>query len=510
MNQTTLKLNEILVENRQRTDYGDIEDLASSLSRFGQIQPIVVTQDTPHRLVAGGRRFRAAESLGWTEILVCFKEILSQDQLHEIELEENLRRKEMHWTEKCLNIKTIHDLKQKRAALEGSSWTQRATAEMLGIKGVSNVNYALQVAELILTKDSEIISCDNLSEAWRKILKREEDSILAELANRSGNHKSQINSISPPSMLAGFGIQSAPAISPESECPISQASAKDAARTQYLSNPHNPPEEFDSYYSEQQEFRSKKEQHRNTIYLSHMLHYCDSIELMNNPDYKERFDAIITDIPYGIDMDMLTQQNHGNVSITNIDSVLAEHTVDGNEELFRQFFPAAYHCLKDNTYLITWCDLWNFKQMAAIALMSGFSVQRWPFMWIKSYPCMNQSANTNFTKTFEAALVCRKGTPTLCKTNISSHIVAGQDEYKKSMSHPFVKPHAIWEVLINAVTLEGHHILEPFAGHGSGVLSILKSKRTVTACEINVSHFNSLVENTKQYFTGQNNNYIFE
>lgn len=495
MNRTTLPLHEILVEARQRTDYGDIDELATSLQRFGLIQPIIVNQEK--RLIAGGRRFAAATKLGWQTIEVCYKETLSVDELHEMELEENLRRKEMTWTEKVLNIKTIHDLKMKRAALEGDTWTQRATAEMLGVKGVSNINYALRVAEYIQKGDKEVLACDNLSEAWKQVLLKEvQDDLMSELANRSKQ------SIGVPSTFADFAKSTI--VEPVQDT----INAKDDALAQYLSNPLNDPKEFDSYWLERQELSSKKEQHRNTIYLSKMLYCCDSISLMNHLDCREKFDAIITDIPYGIDMDMLNQGNN-NIGFNNIETVLLEHTVEGNEDLFRKFFPAAWNCLKPNTYLITWCDLWQWRAMADIALATGFKVQRWPFVWLKSYACMNQSANTNFTKTFEVALVCRKGTPTLCKTNLPAHIIAGMDSMKDDMSHPFVKPFAVWEPLINAVTLEGQHILEPFVGHGSGLMSMLRMKRHVSACEINVEHFNSLIENTKQYFLKQNPNIQF-
>lgn len=500
---------EILDEGRTRQDYGDVVEFGIQLKEETLIQPIILKQraDGIFTMLAGSRRRAALISAGFTHVFhgrSCVPDepgyLLSHEHTEskrkELELIENVRRLEMSWQERCVGIREAHELKAKEAALEGSSWTQRATAEMLGIKGVSNVNYALRVAELIVKKDEEIITCENLSEAWRKLMKREEDGFLDELATRSKI------SIGVPTAFADFAKHTI------AEPIKDNINTKDAALVQYLSNPLNNPSEFDSYYAERIALSSKKEQHRNTIYLSQMLYCCDSIDLMNHLDCREKFDAIITDIPYGIDMAMLNQGNDS-IGFNNIETVLAEHTVEGNEDLFKRFFPAAYNCLKPNTYLITWCDMWQFRAMADIAISTGFKVQRWPFVWLKSYPCMNQSANTNFTKTFEVALICRKGTPTLCKTNIPSHIVAGMDNMKDDMNHPFVKPFAVWEPLINAVTLEGQHILEPFVGHGSGLLSMLKMKRHVTACEINVEHFNSLIENTKQFYLQQNPNIQF-
>ena len=93
MNRQTLPINEILSADRQRLDLGDIADLALSIQRYGLIQPIVINQEK--RLIAGGRRLAAHQHLGRTHIEVVYRETLSVDELHELELEENVRRKEM-------------------------------------------------------------------------------------------------------------------------------------------------------------------------------------------------------------------------------------------------------------------------------------------------------------------------------------------------------------------------------------------------------------------------------
>jgi hypothetical protein len=63
---TMIQISDIQVVGRHRGDLGDLGDLADSLRQIGQLQPIVVTSDL--RLVAGGRRLAAAQSLGWLEI----------------------------------------------------------------------------------------------------------------------------------------------------------------------------------------------------------------------------------------------------------------------------------------------------------------------------------------------------------------------------------------------------------------------------------------------------------
>lgn len=78
---------------RRREDYGDIDALAASIARYGLLHPIVV--DAECRLVTGGRRLKACERLGWTEIEARDFGELTEEERREIELEENLRRKDL-------------------------------------------------------------------------------------------------------------------------------------------------------------------------------------------------------------------------------------------------------------------------------------------------------------------------------------------------------------------------------------------------------------------------------
>ena len=189
MNRQTIPINEIQIIDRQRQDLGDINELADSLQRFGLIQPIVINQDK--RLIAGGRRLTAAIRLGWQSIDVVFRETLTVDELHELELEENVRRKDMSWQERSLNIMQIHRLKTKRSALEGSKWGIRETGELIGL-AKTRVQYNTEIAtrleqELSLPLDQRRYwKCDSFIDAWRLRLRDEEDSLQASIAAETG------------------------------------------------------------------------------------------------------------------------------------------------------------------------------------------------------------------------------------------------------------------------------------------------------------------------------------
>ena len=64
----TWPIERIQIGARHRRDFGDIDALAASIGELGLLHPVVVTPDG--RLIAGERRLRAAELLGWQTIPV--------------------------------------------------------------------------------------------------------------------------------------------------------------------------------------------------------------------------------------------------------------------------------------------------------------------------------------------------------------------------------------------------------------------------------------------------------
>ena len=133
-----IDLKTIKVSNRVREDFSNIMSLAESLRQYGQIQPIVVVEcsekNYQYELIAGERRYRAAILSGWTEIEACLKENCSPFMKKEIELEENIQRKNLSWMEEVEAKRQIDELKriQHGSATPGphgkSGWTQENTA----------------------------------------------------------------------------------------------------------------------------------------------------------------------------------------------------------------------------------------------------------------------------------------------------------------------------------------------------------------------------------------------
>ncbi len=80
----------IRIKKRVRRELQDIDQLAESLSRFGQLHPITITRGKI--LVTGRRRLAAATSLGWKTIDALVLDESSATARLQLELEENLQR----------------------------------------------------------------------------------------------------------------------------------------------------------------------------------------------------------------------------------------------------------------------------------------------------------------------------------------------------------------------------------------------------------------------------------
>ena len=79
-----------------RVDFGKLEGLVDSIRENGIVQPIIVRQEADgYRLIAGERRWRAAQIAGVERIPAIVKKV-SDDRLLQIALIENIQRKELN------------------------------------------------------------------------------------------------------------------------------------------------------------------------------------------------------------------------------------------------------------------------------------------------------------------------------------------------------------------------------------------------------------------------------
>lgn len=87
-----IPVDNVIVPDRVRKDPGNLESLMESLKRVGQLNPILVTPT--YELIAGFRRLTAAQELGWQSVEAEIVQAADEIRRLEIELEENVYRKD--------------------------------------------------------------------------------------------------------------------------------------------------------------------------------------------------------------------------------------------------------------------------------------------------------------------------------------------------------------------------------------------------------------------------------
>lgn len=473
-NRLYVPLNEIDTVGRVRQDYGDMEGLCDSLTKHGLLQPIVINQNK--QLIAGGRRYKAHQLLGETETAVVFYETLSDLQLRVLEVEENVQRKDFDWRERILAIDTAHTAALRDATLqkEMKVWGQRETGSLLGIS-LGSVNSALALAKYLRAGDKEVTESDNAREAFQVLLLRKEREGQKRLAAFITSHagtvvqQKEVDDLlhgdkddffaSPITGTSGGGI-AAPVVD---EMPGSAPRVLVAAPT--------------------------------VVQLSKLVQLGNCFDLMASMP-AESVDHVVTDIPYGIDME----------NLTNVESVKEEHKVEENIHDFAAFLGQTYRVLRPNAYCVFWCDIEHWEKLRDTAYAIGYKVQRWPLVWDKTSPCKNSSAQFNWTKSSEVAMVARKGTPTLLQAQ-SRNVWSGPND--QALDHPFAKPTLLWQWLYRAIALPGQTVLDPYAGVGSAALAAIPHGLTPISFELNEHHYNKLVENVQGAFKKLDNNIVF-
>ena len=98
-----------LRQPRQGFDEQALEDLAQSLKRDGVLQPVIVRKSNDgFELIAGERRWRAAQRAGLLKIPAIVREV-ADDRVLELALVENLQREELNPLEEAHAYQTLLD-----------------------------------------------------------------------------------------------------------------------------------------------------------------------------------------------------------------------------------------------------------------------------------------------------------------------------------------------------------------------------------------------------------------
>ena len=108
-----IDIDKIIIKERIRKDFGDIQELADDIKENGLISPPVVNKN--FELIAGERRLRACKLLGWPQIEVRMMDTRDDEHELNIEISENDVRKGFSKTERVAYMKRLQAIEEAKA-----------------------------------------------------------------------------------------------------------------------------------------------------------------------------------------------------------------------------------------------------------------------------------------------------------------------------------------------------------------------------------------------------------
>ena len=167
---TTLYVNR---DKRQRRDiftpegiFNNSDGLVESVRERGVLSPLLITREG--QIIFGERRWEAAKLAQQSDVPVRYIEDVPLEELRIIELEENIRRKDLYWRDKVVAIAQLHEAYHE---LNGEKWGQTHTAQVLQLD-TGEISRVLRVYEDL--DNPKIAHATNYRQAYNTLYRQDE------------------------------------------------------------------------------------------------------------------------------------------------------------------------------------------------------------------------------------------------------------------------------------------------------------------------------------------------
>lgn len=460
----TIPFSSIIFGSRARTLYDGITELAESIRLRGNVTPIGLhpLPDGTFLLVHGGRRYRAMESLGITELdfgifavpgrggyVIASPDSNESDDIM-CELIENLHRESLDWRDELRLLVKGWRHEKRKADLNNDTLTFTTYAHIIGVPA-ADIKAANRVHDDLIANPERYKDCTTLLMAYRftfcDVLKTLEAGMANNITTNGRDNKPDTNSTEEANKTAAT-------VESETASPV-------------------------------------------------VISLTSRFRLGNSLDYLEterpQFDHIICDPDFAISKERL------DVGVNNVpgkmETGIAQKSIEGSLADLQRFLHCAFNSVRN--YCIFFYDLDHHEKCQQMAIVAGFKVQRWPIVWIKPGHQSNAAPQHNFTKNVEWAMVCRKDGATLATPGPATAIVLPKGNVEATFGHPFAKPIDLWTRIYSAVCRPGQTTFDPFGGAMSSVVAAIRFGLQPSAMELQEQHFNRGLLNVQEEYKRQ-------
>lgn len=444
-----MRIADIKIGKRFRKDFGDIDDLASSMSRLGQLQPIIIADDG--ELIAGERRLRAAMSLGWDDISTIKMADLDEVTKKEVELEENIKRKEFTWPEEVLALRELYDLKtikygRRVQGTDGASGYGIKDASEELDRSLGSISMDLQLAQALL-EYPELANEKSKAAAFRRYRNVRETMLRREIAARTRSVEDTIE---------------------DKEDEQDEPTSSDG--TQYTTSTSGI---------------------RKAGFKGHgIIYFGDSRSVLRYLP-EASIDCIITDPPFALGLSQAGEGTSGRRLAHSAGAMYDDNpyrVLDMLDAVLEQ----CARILKPDGHMYIFFHHNRYQDILPM-LDKHFpeSVETTPIIWIKNTSGIGDP-NRSWVYAYEPMFFVNRGRslqrPQAFNYLRYDTIPSGQK------IHPTEKPAALLRHIVQASCVEGEVVLDPFAGSGSTLAAAVQSNCRFMGIELEESFYTKCVE----------------
>ncbi len=193
---------------RKKFDEDALLELSESIKQFGVLQPLLVTErDDYYEIIAGERRWRAAKLAGVKEVPVIVKK-LTEQEIMEISLIENIQREDLNPIEEAQAYKrllTEFNLKQDEVA-ERVSKSRTAVTNAMRLLKLNDKVQQMLIDEMLTTGHARaLLSIEDQEKQYEvaqrifdeKLSVRDTEKLMKNLQNEKADTPVSANKIDP-------------------------------------------------------------------------------------------------------------------------------------------------------------------------------------------------------------------------------------------------------------------------------------------------------------------------
>jgi len=444
-NQVVHKANpdEIIVDPRQRRKRKpkDLQELARSINSVGQLHPGVCYLNPEGKpvLIVGETRLKACQFLKIPYSYILREEITDELTLKQMELEENLCREDLHWTDEVAAKKELHELYQTKygetrpGAAGGHKLSDTAThlGESLSLFA-ADVELAVWAEEI-----PEVAEAKNKTMA-KKVIDRLKKGVNRRLL-----------------LKKALGVPTEPLI------PERSVDEKDFEQ------------EYEDDDCEEYEYEvagrtqpTPSEPKIPTTNQAFLIEYDKRCRLGRMEDLLTEtnyYDIVLFDPPWGVNFDTVALDTGGKESYEDSFAAFKTKLLEWLEQV--------YGSMAEHSHLYLFFGIVHHQFVYDTLEQVGFTTNRMPIFWHKLGAHRTRNPEIWPGRCYEAIAYARKGKKPLFKLGAPDIQPTPPPTPTMKQEHPSAKHPDIYIELLRRSASPGDKVLDPMGGSGMSAVA---------------------------------------